>query len=73
MSGTETPRERQVRETFAGWEHDRAVQIEQVSAVVDDQLACGREHGHFKTAPLPDLLGKARCIACDAVVEPDLP
>jgi len=66
---TETPRQRQVRETFAGWEHDRAVRIEEAVKVEHAQFACEQAYGHFLTAPLPDLGGRRRCIACEAIVD----
>lgn len=59
----ETPRARQVRETLAGWEEDRAVQV-----LTDDQESCARNHGHFLTGWLDHRGGTRRCIACGALV-----
>lgn len=59
----ETPRARQVRETLAGWEEDRGVQV-----LTDDQESCAQTYGHFLTGWLDHPGGTRRCVGCDALV-----
>lgn len=64
-----TPRERQVWEATARSYEAAVNQRREARALFDRQNDCERTWGHFLTAPMPDLDGKRRCIACEAVVE----
>lgn len=65
-----TQRQRQVWEAIAR-QHEAVVnQRRKAQEEFDAQVKCGQEFNHFRTAPLPELLGQARCIACGAIVDP---
>lgn len=64
-----TARERQVWERLAREREAVVNQRRKAQDEFDAQLACEQQYEHFLTAPLPELDGKRRCIACMAVVE----